>query len=250
VERKALAPFEAEGFRFHLVGQAVELLVTDEELAADSARLVPATVLLIGLTLFAVFRSWQCVVAALASVGLALVWAFGAMGWLGWPQNAIGQTLAPVLLVVGVAESIHLLASWAAERRRQPGAGRGERAEVLGRVVRDVGPACVMTSLTTSAGFLSFATSGAESFVRFGVVAAIGISAALILCFSLLPLLLLALPADRVRAESDSGSWQAALDTVVDLAVRRAPVVLASALALTVLGAVGFSRLCPFGKAA
>jgi hypothetical protein len=241
--RAALAPFEAEGFRFHLVGQAVELLVTDEELAADSARLVPATVLIIGLTVFAVLRSWQCVVAALASVGLALVWALGAMGWLGWPQNAIGQTLALVLLVVGIAEAIHLLAAWSAERRRRPGASRAERTEVIASVVRDVGPACVMTSITTSAGFLSFATSGAESFVRFGVVAAIGISAALILSFTLLPLLLLALPADRVRPEAAAGPWEGVLDGAVALAVKRAPLVLAGTLLLTALGALGFSRL-------
>ena len=39
--RQALAPFEAAGFEFHLVGHAVEFVVAGRELAQSSAALTP-----------------------------------------------------------------------------------------------------------------------------------------------------------------------------------------------------------------
>jgi hypothetical protein len=241
---QALAPFEAQGFRFALVGQAVELLVTDEELAADSARLIPATVLLIGIVLFALFRTWQAVAASLASLGVALLWTFGALGGLGWPQNPITQTLSPLILVIGVANAIHVLARYASERAgAEREASREARRAALLHVARDLGPACTMSSVTTAAGFLSFVTSGAESFVRFGVIAAIGIFGALLVCFTLLPLLLLWLPPEPVRTRESSQTWERALEGMVRAVTGRARLVLGLAVLAVALSAAGLARL-------
>lgn len=117
---EALAPFEAQGFQFHLVGHAVEFAVAGRELAASSARLTPVTLIVIVGVLLLLFRSWRAVGATVFVLGLAIVWAFGLLGWLGWPQDGVLQTLAPLVLVVGVCDAIHLISRLAARLEQVP----------------------------------------------------------------------------------------------------------------------------------
>lgn len=241
--RDALRPFEAKGFEFHLVGQSVELLVTDEELAADSARLLPVSMLLIAITVFFMLRSWQAVVTSLSTMGLATLWTFGTLGWIGWPQNSITQTIGPLLLVIGVSDAIHLLARYGVEIGSEGEGTKEERRAAILAAARDVGNACGVTALTTATGFLAFTTSGAESFVRFGIIASIGILLALLLSFTMLPLLVVTFPLGRVRAERDASAWDAALQLVVDVATRRSRAVLAVAAVLALVCFWGITRL-------
>jgi predicted RND superfamily exporter protein len=240
--RDALAPFEARGYQFHLVGQPVEILVTDEEIAADAARLVPLTTLLVGLVIFLLLRSWQAVLAALATMGIALVWTLGLVGWLGWPQNALSQTLSPLILVVGVADAVHFLTRYAALSAQQPATSRAARRIHLLGAAGEVGPACLTTATTTAVGFLSFATSGAESFVRFGVTAAFGIAAAVVLSFTFLPLLMSVLPGSATPARV-SAAWDRALGRLAKFTVAQRWPILVAAAVLGAIGAIGFARL-------
>ena len=61
---------------------------------------------------------------------------------------------------------------------------------------RAVGPACVLTTATTGAAFLSFVASDLDTFQRFGPIAAFGVSACLVLTFSLLPITVTASPVE------------------------------------------------------
>ena len=55
----ALEPYEEIGFKFHIVGQTAQFAITDEALAADSARLTVPMVLLVAIVILLLFRSWQ-----------------------------------------------------------------------------------------------------------------------------------------------------------------------------------------------
>jgi predicted RND superfamily exporter protein len=226
----ALAPYVARGFRFHLVGDPVEFVVAGADLQMDSAVLVPAIAALIAGIFFVLFRSWQIVAVSLATVGLSVVWAFGVMGWLGWPQTAVTQALAPFILVVGVCGAIHLIARHASERAKA-GAEAERPEESVVRVAGDVGGACLVAAATTSAGFGSFVTSGAVSFAHFGVIAAVGVMSALVLTFSLLPILIVRVHLDGAAAASTSAIWGNGLELVVDGALGRARLILAGTIA-------------------
>ncbi|CAG1010347.1 hypothetical protein BURK2_04021 [Burkholderiales bacterium] len=241
--RDALRRFEAQGFEFHLVGQSVELLVTDEELAADSARLLPVSMLLIAVTVFFMLRSWSAVVTSLVTMGIATLWTFGTLGWIGWPQNSITQTIGPLLLVIGVSDAIHVLARYGVEIDSSGDETLAERRAAIVAASRDVGNACGVTALTTATGFLAFTTSGAESFFRFGIIASVGILFALVLSFTLLPLLVVTFPIGRSRAARDATAWDGALRLVVDVATRRSRTVLVLAGLLACLCFWGVTRL-------
>jgi predicted RND superfamily exporter protein len=237
----ALAPFEAQGFQYHLVGHAVASVIAGRDLAESTARLIPFTVLAIALILYALSRSAWATACALATMGLALLWTFGILGWLDWPQDGIHEVLAPLILVVGVCDAVHLLARHAAEAAARGGAKtRAEREVALDAAARDVGLPCLVTTLTTAGAFLSFTTSDLATFVRFGLISAFGVMACLVLTFTLLPLLARLSPDSGIGFVRVSQTWSTALDAVVHTSRRRAVPILVVAAGLLVFCAVGW----------
>jgi len=245
--RQALLPFEVAGFEFHLVGHAVEFVVAGRELAQSSAALTPIAAIVIALIVFALSRSWLGVLASLATVFTALVWTFGLLAALHWPRDSILQTLAPLILVVGVCDAIHLLSRFAAERAREDGpGGRSARRAALLAATRDIARPCLVTTLTTAGAFLSFATSDLQTFIHFGVISAFGVLACLILTFTLLPVLLLLLPGEARGSALASRGWEVALEAIVRTAERRRmPILAVTALVFAVcaVGWIGFLRV-------
>jgi hypothetical protein len=234
-----LAPFEAQGFEFHLAGDAAEAYLGGLDLARSNTRLVPFAIAVMGVMLFLLTRSWARSAAVLATMGVTLAWTFGLLGWLGWPRDGILEVLAPLLLIVGVCDSMHLLAS-VQQARADPRLGDPEspparRARVRAGA-RDVAAACTFATLTDAAAFLSFSTSNLDTFVRFGAVAAFGVVAALLLSFSLLPLLLCAIPLGA--ADPAAGArWSALLERVTRVSHAQRRLILGvSAVALVGFG--------------
>ncbi len=234
---------QAAGYEFHLVGHAVEFAVAGRELAQSSAALTPITLLVVAGVLWMLTRSWQAVAATLAMLAIALVWTFGLLGWFGWPQDAVLQTLAPLVLVIGVCDAVHLVSRHAARCPCRP-SDRPARRGALVSAAAAVARPCLLTSATTAAAFASFATSDLGTFVRFGSIAALATGVCLVLAFTLLPLSLLALPAEPPGREGRVASaWGVALDAIVVAAQRRRGWVLASVAVLVVIGSVGWGRL-------
>lgn len=238
----ATAPFEARGFSFALAGGPVEFVVAGRELEQQAQRLVPVIVALVGALLWLAFRSWPPALLALAGVGLALLVALGAQGWLGWPRTSFFQILPPLLLTIGVCYAIHLLAAYA-DRLHAAGGGDAARAAALELALGDVARPCLYTALTTAAGFASFHGSGLESLVRFGWIAAFGVIAALLVTFMLLPLALARLPARWISPRRAQTRWTRVVDRLAENAARWRVRTLVLTLALALLAGAGLSRL-------
>lgn len=231
----ALREFEERGFEFHLVGHAVEFVIAGRELAESSAGLVPVTAIVIALMIFLLSRSLWMVLLTLLSMGVALVWTFGLLGWLGWPQDSILQALAPLILIMGVCDAIHFLSRYA--HAQEDAIERESRREALIRTARDTGAPCLVTTLTTAAALASFATSDLATFLRFGVISAFGVSVCLLLTFSLLPILAQAVPVRTRQATPLSRTWIAALEAVSRSArLRAVPILVATAVLFLVCG--------------
>ncbi len=231
--RSAVRPFEAEGFEFYFVGGPVEFVVAGDDLERNSRRIMPVMIGLIAIALMVLFGAPAAAAIALVSVGVALLWTLGAMGWAGWPQNSLTQVLPPLILVVGVCDAIHLIGRYTALR-----ADRDWRSAIEDAAA-EVGAACAMTTATTVAGFASLAISGLESIARFGVLAAVGVLASLLTTFTVLPVLVSALP-ERWFADRVGGRWSRMLASLAQLVTgrwRRGIVV--AAIGCGVLGALG-----------
>jgi predicted RND superfamily exporter protein len=240
--RAALVPWEARGFRFALAGGPVEFVVAGRELDQQVQRLVPAIVVLVALILLLAFRAIPPVVFALATAGAALVWAIGLQGWLGWPRTSFFQVLPPLMLTIGVCYGIHLVASFA-ERLSEDADAEANRAARLRGAIADIARPALFTALTTAAGFVSFYTSGLESLVRFGAIAAFGVMAAFATSFGLLPIALARMPVRWIAVPRSHATWSRFVRRIADAVGQRRASIIAAALGLCVLGLFGAAQL-------
>ncbi|HIF96148.1 MAG TPA: hypothetical protein EYQ54_03835 [Myxococcales bacterium] len=223
---QALAPFEARGFTYHLAGEAPRI-AAGEGLSKSTSRLIPVLVSLIFVVLFFLTRSFPHSLITMATMGLALAWTLGALGWLGWPQDGMLEVLAPLIMVVGVCDAIHLLGRYAERTRSFLTSASAQTA--MREAVTEVGPACLITTLTTAGAFLSFTTSTLDTFVRFGFISALGVVICLLLTFTLLPLLTCHFSKSAEELDINLRKWNLFLKAIWQTNERRTGALLATA---------------------
>lgn len=160
---------------------------------ADMKRMVPIVLLIIILTLYLMLRSVKGTVLTMSVVLFSVVWAFGVMAWMGIPIYAV-TTLMPVMLIaIGVADGIHMFSHLQLFMQKHPSAGR---REALKDMIRGMWKPVVMTSVTTSVGFISLLTSEVYPIKYFGIFTAFGVMTAMLFSLVFIPagLMLFGLP--------------------------------------------------------
>jgi len=161
---------------------------------------VPVSFVIAALCILLLFRRPAVPSIAMGVVGLATLWVMGLIGLLGWQINLLTPVLVMIILVVGVADSIHIFAAYFQELD-----GTRTPTAALHRALGHVLAPCLVTSLTTMAGFLSLLTSSLEPIRRFGTLAAVGTGLAFLLGIFLIPAAIRLVPAGRRRSAEPSG---------------------------------------------
>ncbi|MEZ6186270.1 MAG: MMPL family transporter [Planctomycetota bacterium] len=136
--------------------------------------------------LFLLFRSLRAVFAPLLVSISALLSCVGLMGWLGMPVTVLTPILISLLICVGVADAMHLLAAY--QRLVVNGTAPGVAMRVA---VHEVWRPCLYTSVTTAVGFAALITSEIVPVTHLGIVAALGSLLAYGLTFAISPLVAL-----------------------------------------------------------
>lgn len=136
------------------------------------------------------FRKAGPMVAVLVAPFIGSVWTFGWIALAGVEVGGLLTALPNLVFVVGLTDSVHLVLEY--QRHLRIG---NDRRESVRRALIHVGPACFLTSLTTFIGFGSLALSKTSSVQQFGTWSAIGTTLVLLAVITVLPLILLLLPA-------------------------------------------------------
>jgi predicted RND superfamily exporter protein len=137
------------------------------------------------------YRSARLVLAAVGVVASATVLALGAYGWMGHRLNMVTVVLPTLIIVLGLADVVHFPAAFAAQRARRPDQDRtGAVADALGSVWQP----CLMTTLTTMAGFAALLASPMAVIRHLGGFAALGVGTALLASLVLSSVALHSLP--------------------------------------------------------
>ncbi|RZV38285.1 MAG: hypothetical protein EX272_03100 [Chromatiales bacterium] len=152
----------------------------------DLRILVPAMILVIAVFAYGLVQSLRLTLIPLGVVGIAVVMAHGLMVAAGWKMTVISVVLIPLILAVGVAHSIHLIARYVLNLE----SGLDNRAAVIDSVERLLKP-CFYTSITTVIGLLSLLVSELKPVHEFAITAAVGVFAAFVVSVTFLPIMLL-----------------------------------------------------------
>ncbi len=133
---------------------------------------------------FAFFQRWQYVLIVLTPNALAVLCTLGLMGLIGVRLNPLMNTIIPLVLVISFANGLHLVFSI----RRQLALGQTVH-DAIEHAVLKVGPACVLSAVTTAIAFASLALTDSRLIQVFGFTAAGATFISLILVTSVVPCL-------------------------------------------------------------
>ncbi|MEZ6087173.1 MAG: MMPL family transporter [Pirellulaceae bacterium] len=145
------------------------------------------------------FRGLTQVGICLLGPTLGSIWTFGLMGWCDIPIGGLTSSLPSLIFVIGLTDAVHLLLS--ANHRLSAG---NNRSRAIYYALRHVGPACLLTSLTTMVGFGSLLLSRLDAVAEFGIWAAIGSVSALLADLCVLPLAITYLPMSHLSSRRGS----------------------------------------------
>jgi predicted RND superfamily exporter protein len=193
--RFARGPFGGVRHRISVVGAPAAETLLGRYILDDLRLLVPAAIALVALLLFVALRSSSAVALGLAKVGVCLCVLFGGMGWVGEPIFLSTAILPVILIAIGLADEIHLLAHYIELLAEGIPADRARE-----RTFADLGSAVILALLTTVTGFASFVLAPIPALAHFGIVAAIGVALCLVFSLTATPAVLALVPAARFRS--------------------------------------------------
>ena len=180
-----------EGFTVRVGGYPVQRHVLTETIIRESTTLLPWLAAALVVVLALAFRSVRGVILPLAVVGVACIWTTGVMVLLDLPPNLFSSALYVIITVIGIADSVHLLARY---RELAPA------PDAAGVALTELAWPCLCTSVTTAGGFATLALAGIPMLAHFGIQVALGVGIAMVVTFALIPPSLVLLPAPRGRA--------------------------------------------------
>jgi predicted RND superfamily exporter protein len=144
------------------------------------------------------FRRISLMIVAAGPPLLAIVFAMGALGWMGFRLNMFLNVMTPLIMVISFSDSMQL--TFAA--RDQLMAGR-DKLTAFRNAVLIVGPACVLTHAAAGLSLLGLLTSSSDLIRGFGEAGFIATAIALVTVLSLVPVLGVLLIRDEARFIAD-----------------------------------------------
>lgn len=155
--------------------------------------------LFIVVLLVAIFRSWRWTLLPLSTCVLTVVFMLGLLSFLDWRLTVISANFVALLLIITLSVTIHLVVRFREYATAQPNADQFTLvSETVGIMLRP----CIYTSLTTLVAFASLVVSGIRPVIDFGWMMTIGVLAALMMTFIVLPCVLMLL---KPRVETGGG---------------------------------------------
>ncbi|MFR1533940.1 MAG: efflux RND transporter permease subunit [Bilophila wadsworthia] len=182
--RGVLAQPEYAGFSIHAVGQPILHNDYNELSFKESATFFGLCLLVQMVLLFWLGKGVRGVIGPISVVVLSVIWTLGMIQVLGFTLNLFIILIPTLLICVCIGDSMHIIATYNQHRRE----GLGVVA-ALRQAMSETGMPCLLTSLTTAAGFLGFCAADIQPFREMGVYASVGALMAYIL--SILVVLLL-----------------------------------------------------------
>ena len=189
-------------------------------------------------TLSFIFRSIRWVLLPVATCALCLTIVLGLLSWLDWRLTVISSNFVSLLLIITLALTIHLIVRYRELFAAKP---KMEQRLLVLDTIQSMAKPCFYTVLTTIVAFSSLVVSNIRPVIDFGWMMTLGIIIALGVSFIILPAGMMILGKDKNTAKKDGSGVITA--KFAQFTQQRGAVVLLLTLTLSLLSAVGISRL-------
>jgi len=236
------ASFETEDIKIHVAGRPIVEGTMALLGPADMKKMVPIVLLVITLVLFFMLRSVKSTLLTMAVVFFSVVWSFGLMAAVNIPIYAVSTMIPVMLIAIGVADGIHLYSHLQLFLRENPHATKKEATtDMLQQMWKPV----IMTSITTSVGFISLLTSQVYPIKYFGIFTAFGVLAAMLFSLALIPagIMIFGLPRVKRVSSDQSGLKSGLAFNFASLILKRKSVSIIVTALIIILSIFGMQKI-------
>lgn len=218
----------------HLSGGPYIMAHVRKAMIRDLRVLIPFAVGLLLVVLFLSFRQLRGMLLPVTVTLCSVVWTLGVMALMGFQMTIVSVVIPVILIAIVNADSIHILTRYQEALHDQ-----SDKRQALLLALNTISEPVIYTSLTSAVGFLGLATAYSVIIQQFGLATAMGIMFGMVLSLTLLPALLVLLPARSAPHLSQKPviekAWQ----------LRRRPLqlILVAATGAFLVSAMGVSRI-------
>ena len=225
-----------KGFQSHLNG-SLEITEAYNRVTLDNQRVfTPPIFLVTMLAIYFLFRSWKKTILTLVAVLISVIWSLGLYSLMGFSYNVLSSMLVPLIVVLAIADDVHILQHFDHERRRVG------KEEAFKSTVANLFAPLLGAGGTTALGMLSLCATNIVAVRHFGLGSAIGIMVDFAISIVLVPTMLAWL--DEVTPEPPQTTWFAApMRRIGRFSARNPWRVMAAATAITIVAGWGLTKL-------
>ncbi len=170
--------------KMHFAGLPHLRVVIGKRIQSEMYIFIGLSILVTSILLFLFFRSLRVVFICNTVVVIAVIWAMGSMGFLGFRLSILMALIPPLMIVIGIPNCIFLMTKFHQEVQ-----DHGNKVKALSRVIQKIGTATFLTNFTTAIGFLTFAFTNSEKLMEFGISASMNIMMVFVLSICILPII-------------------------------------------------------------
>ena len=178
----------------HISGLPYIRTAITEKVSNEMILFLVLAIIVTGFILWIFFRSFQVVFFSIVVVAIGVVWSVGTISLLGYTITMLTGLIPPLIIVIGVPNSIFLLNKYQQEIKKHQ-----NKIKALARTIEKVGVTTFLANLTTSIGFGVFYFTKSAILVEFGQVAAINVMATYAISLIFIPVVFSYLPAPSVK---------------------------------------------------
>lgn len=157
---------------------------TTSKIAEEVELFIYLALLITALILFLFFRSFRATFYPMFVIMVGVIWAMGWMGMFGYEITMLTGLIPPLIIVIGIPNSIFLL-----NKYHQEYVIHGNQIKALSRVVQKIGNAIFLSNFTTALGIAAFIFTGSQILVEFGIVTAVSLVSVFVLSITLIPII-------------------------------------------------------------
>ncbi|HXY35584.1 MAG TPA: MMPL family transporter [Planctomycetaceae bacterium] len=165
----------------YVVGEPVLVHDMFEYVDQDGQRLFYASLLLLGLVIFALFRSFRWVVLSIVLVAATVAWTKAILVLCNMRLSMVSSMLNSLVTIVGIATVMRVMVYYREQR------ASCNPLEAFHKTIAELSPAIFWTTVTAAAGFVSLLSSDITPVRSFGTMMTLGTMLVLLTGGTLLP---------------------------------------------------------------
>ncbi len=203
----------------------------------DMRTLVPLMYLALVVVMYLLLRSLLATVCTFVVIGFSMATTMGLAGWLGIVISPPSVNAPTIVLTLAMAHCIHILSGLLLQMRQ----ASEQHVAIIESLRVNLQPV-ILTSVTTTIGFLCMNFSDAPPFRDLGNIVAIGSVMAMLFALTTLPALVAVLPL-KVKPQLSQQSTMTPMDKLGDYVVKNTRWLTLATLALAVVTIPGIAKI-------